>query len=408
MAVFEYKGLNKNGKSTKGVVEADGLRAARNKLKTQGIFPTEIFESSKKVSNAGWNISINFQSQKVSTSLLAVATRQLATLVSAGMPLVESLRSLSEQIDQPSFRGIISEIADFVNEGSTLANGFRKYPKIFPRLYTNMVASAEASGSLDLVLERLADLLEAQAALKRKVFSALTYPVLMLLLCFGVVILLLAVVVPQITQIFAKQKAALPLPTEIIIQLSDFTKAYWWLLIILAICAVIGFRKYYQTTEGKKRIDRLKLSLPLFGTIQTKVATARFARNLSSMLSSGIEILTALSIVRNILGNVILEKALDDAIDGVREGRSLAGEIGKCSYFPRLLIRMIAIGEKTGQLDQMLARAAKSYESEVDAIVSGLTSILEPILIVVLAAIVGGILAAVMLPMLEMSSLTGI
>ncbi len=407
MAVYEYKALNKSGKQIKGTIDADNARAARTKLKSQGIFPTDVIESADQSAKQGWNVSIDFSSNKVGAAQLGIATRQLATLISAGMPLVEALKALSEQIDHGGFRRIISEITDQVNEGSTLADALKNYTKVFPKLYINMIASAEASGSLDFVLERLADLLEAQAALKRKVMSALTYPVLMLVLCIGVVILLLAFVVPQITSIFKEQGTALPLPTQIIITLSDFTQSYWWLIIIFLIACVYGVKKYYQTPKGKKRIDRLKLNLPLVGPISIKVGSARLARNLGSMLSSGIEILTALGIVRNILGNVILEEAVESAIEGVREGKGLASELDKAKIFPRLLIHMIAIGEKTGQLDQMLNRAAKSYESEVDAVISGLTSILEPILIVFLAAIVGGILASIMLPMLEMTAFSG-
>lgn len=407
MAVFVYKAINAEGRQIKGVIDAESIRLARQRLKQQGIFPTQVQEgqapTAKTISLRGL---MGGKGVKISTAQLAVVTRQFATLVAAGMPLVEGLRALADQIDQPAHKGVIAEVGDKVNEGSTLANAMRDYPSFFPRLYVNMVASGEASGTLDMVLERLADLLEAQAALRRKIVSALTYPVLMLCLCFGVIMLLLAYVVPQITAIFQDRKVTLPLPTRIVIGLSDFVQSHWF-LIILALClAIAGFRWYARTAAGHRKIDSILLKLPLIGPLQLRLATSRLARNLGMMLASGIEMLTALSIAKNITGNVLLEEAIERAIEGVREGSPLAVELNKSGLFPRLLIHMVAIGEKTGSLEQMLLRAAEAYESEVDAVVAGFTSILEPVLIIFLALVVGGILASVMLPMLEMTSLT--
>jgi general secretion pathway protein F len=230
----------------------------------------------------------------------------------------------------------------------------------------------------------------------------------MLVLCVGVLILLLAVVVPQITAIFESQGAAIPLPTRIVIWLSAVTQSYWWLFILLAGISVFAFRKYTETPNGRRQFDSLLLRIPIIGTTNLKIATGRLARNLGTMLASGIELLSALSITRNIMGNVILEDIIDETIDGVREGGSLARELGRSEKFPPLLIHMIAVGEKTGQLEPMLLRAAKSYESEVNALITGITSIVEPMLIIFITFIVGGILASVMLPMLEMSSLAGL
>lgn len=405
MAVFEYKAINQRGRTIKGVVDADSMRSARQKLKQDGIFPTSMSESREKDHHRASISFLDVKNRRVSGTQLGIATRQLATLVAAGMPLVEALKALGEQIDHARLRRVIAEVTDRVNEGTTMADAMRGYPKVFPRLYVNMIASGEASGSLDLVLERLADLLEAQAALQRKIYSALTYPVLMLLLCFGVIVILLTYVVPQITAIFKQQKTALPLPTQIIIGLSNFFQDYWWLVIGAVVLAIAGLRRYGQTTAGRKRLDTLKLRAPLFGGMALKVASARFSRNLGTLLTSGVDVLSALGIVKNIIGNVVLEEIIADAISGVREGRSLAAEIGKTRVFPKMLVHMIAIGEQTGQVEPMLLRAANVYESEVNATVSALTSILEPILIIFLAMVVGTILASVMLPMLEMSNL---
>ena len=235
--------------------------------------------------------------------------------------------------------------------------------------------------------------------------AALAYPILMLVLCFGVVILLLAYVVPKITVIFEEHKAALPLPTEIVIAASNFVKSYWWLIALLIFAALTVFRQYLATKTGRERIDRLKLRLPIVGAIVGKVAAARLSQTLGTMLTSGVELLSALNIVKNVIGNVVLKEAIESVSEGVREGKGFARELERTKVFPRLLIQMVAIGERTGQLDKMLLRAATTYESELDAIVSGLTAILNPILILFLAGVVGIILISVMLPMLEMASL---
>jgi general secretion pathway protein F len=403
MAVYAYKGIDRTGKAKKGVVDADSDRAARQKLKSDGIFPSYLKETT--VGGTSNTDEKGASQKRVSTNQLAIATRQLATLVAAGMPLVDALRALADQIDNTRFRAVISEVTDRVNEGSTLANAMREYPRVFPKIFVNMVASGEATGGLDVVLERLADLLETQAALQRKVLSALAYPVLMLLLCTAVIIILLTFVVPEITKVFESQKAILPLPTRIVIFISQFLASYWWVFLLMAIGGVIGFRSYGKTTKGRWNLDALKLKLPLVGSISLKICSSRFARNLGTLLESGVELLTALSIVKNIVGNVVLEKIVEDSSEGVREGKSLAQELKRGGKFPKLLVHMCGVGEQSGQLDAMLLRAATAFESEVDSVISSLTSILEPVLIVVLAGIVGCILASVMLPMLEMSQL---
>ena len=407
MAVFEYVALNASGRKVRGVIDAESIRSARSKLKQQGIFPTSMEETRQKIaSDASRNVIKEIRSRRVSTTQLAMATRQLATLVGSGMPLVDSLRALSELVDHAGLKRVIAEVSDRVNEGSELSAAMRHYPKIFSKLYVNMIHSGQANGRLDLVLERLADLLESQAGLRRKVVSAITYPVLMMCLCLGVVGILLTYVVPQITAIFRDQKVPLPLPTQVIISMSDFLQEYWWALLSLAILFALGIKRYTATPRGRAWLDRWRLRIPVFGPLSLKIATGRFARNLGTLLASDVPLLEALKIVKNIVGNVHLEKAVEDAIEGVREGRSLSKELGKAELFPRMLIHMTAAGEQSGEkLSQMLIRAATSYEAEVNAVVSALTSILEPLLIVFLAGIVGAILASVMLPMLEMNSL---
>ena len=408
MAVFVYKALDSRGKQTKGIVDAESTRAARQKLKLQGIFPTALDEAANRPSGASLPMfSSGPKERKVDAGTLCIGTRQLATLVGSGTPLVEALRALADQVENVNLKGIISEVGDQVNEGSTLANALRQHPKVFPKLYANMVASGEASGSLELVLTRLADLMESQLALRRKVGSAMVYPILMLTLCFGVIVLLLTYVVPQITQIFASKNEVLPLPTRVVIAASDFLKAYFLYLGVAFAGFLFWFSRFRNSPQGRKKIDALILRLPLFGNLTLKVATSRFAKSLGTMLASGIEVLNALGIAKNIVGNVILEEAVATAAEGVREGSSLAAELGKTKVFPPLLIHMIAIGEKTGQLEEMLLRTSNSYEAEINTIIASFTAILEPVLILFLAAIVAGILAAVMLPMLKMTTLAG-
>lgn len=412
MAVYHYKALDARGRQTKGMVDAESIRGARQKLKQQGIFPTTLEESVAKESSRPALSSFGALSgsrgaKKVDSATLCIATRQLATLAGAGMPLVEALRALGDQLDNVVLKGVVAEVGDQVNEGSTLAAAMRQHPRVFPKLYANMVASGEASGTLELVLTRLADLLEAQTALRRKVSSALVYPILMLVLCFGVIVLLLTYVVPQITQIFASRNAVLPLPTRVVIAASEVLKGYWYILAAAIGVFMLWFSRFRASPKGRRKLDRMLLRLPLIGTILLKVATSRFAKNLGTMLESGIELLSALGISKNIVGNVILEEAVEEAAEGVREGSSLAAELEKKGVFPRLLIHMIAIGERTGQLEDMLLRAASSYESELNSLIASFTAILEPVLILFLAVVVGGILAAVMLPMLEMTSLAG-
>lgn len=405
MAVFEYTALSTKGRKVKGVVDADSIRAARQKLKAQDIYPTTIAEASSKVLAQSRDVRKIFSEWRVNAATLSLVTMQLATLLGAGLSLIDSLRALIDQITQPRLKRVFSEVCDRVNEGSSLADALRAHPKVFPHLYNNMVASGEASGTLDTVLKRLADLLDAEANLKRKIFAALSYPALMLLLCVGVVILLMTLVVPQLMQVFAQQKAELPLLTRMVIALSSAVKSYGIFAFLGLVLLFMGFRRYAASPTGRKRIDQILLRSFLIGPLTIKVAAARFAQTLGTLLQSGVTLLTALGIVKNIVSNVVLQQAIQKASDGVREGRSLARELDSSGYFPRMLIHMIAIGEKTGQLETLLLRAAANYDSELNALVSGLTAILNPILILFLAGIVGIIMLAVLLPMIDMVSL---
>ncbi|HMO17380.1 MAG TPA: type II secretion system inner membrane protein GspF [Oligoflexia bacterium] len=401
--MYSYQGLSQSGKETKGEIDAENSRSARDKLRANGIFPSKIEEISKKKKTD--DVKLTFRSEKASTMQLAVMTRQLATLLGSGMPLVDSLRALADQVDSPSLRQTITTVRERVTEGISLHLAMEPFPKVFPKVYVKMIKSGESSGTLDLVLERLSETLESQAALNRKIISAITYPVLMIFLCFAVIGLLLGFVVPQISKIFADKGDSLPLATQIVVDLSNFVQSYWWIVILLLVAISVLFRRFIQTKDGRYKFDRLIIRSPFVGPIALKLATARFSTNLGTMLQSGVELLTALTISNDIISNSYLEEAILKAREGVSEGKSLSQLLSQSNRFPKMLIHLMAVGEQSGELDRMLLRVGKSFELEVESIISALTSILEPVLIIFLAVIVGGILFAVMSPMLEMSSL---
>ncbi len=402
MPVYEYTALNSGAKKIKGTLEADSIRSARQKLRLQNIFPTDIKESLKASTEKTQDVKKLFASDKVSLKQLTMATRLLATLSNAGLPLVSALLALSEQVDSPALKRVIVDIKERVEQGSSLAKALGIYPKVFPRLYINMVASGEASGALDTSLENLADYYEAQLELRRKVANALFYPILMFVFCIIVVIALVTFVVPNIVEIFIKQKVALPLPTRMVIFVSDMVIGYWWLMLALIIISALYIKQRYATPVGKAWFDKMFLKLPVYGSIYRKVSTARVAATLATLLNGGVEVLAALEIVKNIIGNTHMKKALEDAREGVKEGRSLAKELAKSGYFPNLLSQMVAIGEKSGRLEGMLNKAGKTFSGEANAAIAGLTTLLEPLMIIFLGVIVFTIVISVLLPMVEL------
>jgi general secretion pathway protein F len=401
MPIYEYTALNATGKKIKGLVDADTLRSARTKLRTQNIFPTDIKESIKAAKDNKQNVK-NFFGDRVSLKELTVATRLLATLSNAGLPLVAALNALADQVESPTLKRIIVDIKERVEQGSSLAKALAAYPKVFPRLYVNMVQSGEASGTLDTILDNLSDYYEAQMELRRKISSALFYPILMFGFCTLVVIGLVTFVVPNIVEIFIKQKIDLPFPTRAVIALSNTLTGYWWAIIGLIAISISLVRYYYRQPKGREWFDAKLLRAPLFGPIYKKIATARVATTLGTLLNGGVELLQALDIVKNIVGNVHMRKALEEARDGVREGRSLAKELSKSGYFPNLLSQMVAIGEKSGKMENMLSKAGKSFTSEVNAAIAGLTSLIEPLMMIVLGGLVFSIVISVLMPMTKL------
>lgn len=411
MAVYEYIGIDKSGKKIKGLKEADSAKALRISLRHNNIFVTSIKEAAGGVvtgstGKIGLKTEINFQRlfESISVETIALATRQLATLLQSGVPMVESLRALIEQVDNQAFKRVLSQVRADVNEGLSLAAAMEKH-KCFTNVYVNMVRAGESSGALELVLERLADFTEGQSRLRSKVIGALTYPAVMIFVAIMVVVILMTTVVPKITAIFANAKVQLPFITRMLILFSSLLSSYWWLLIIILGLLALGLFRMLKTPKFRAWWDYYKLKVPVFGPIMQMVGIARFARTLATLLSGGVPLLTTLQIVRNVVSNDALEKAIDDVREAVREGEDIAGPLKRSGQFPPMVTHMIAVGEKSGQLEDMLSRIAQAYESRVETRVSMLTSLLEPIMILIMGASIGGIVGAIMIPIMQMSSL---
>ncbi len=407
MPVYAYKGLSSSGRQVSGVVDAENPKGARVRLRQDGVFPTDLVEEKRKDPNAAaagaLNLSVYFE--RVKPQDLALLTRQLSTLVGAGLPLVECFSALIEQVENSRIKRSLTQIREQVTEGVALADALKAHPKMFSDLYTNMVRAGEASGALDVVLLRLADYTESSAALRDKVRSALTYPMVMAVAGGSIMLFLLAYVVPTITKIFTENQAKLPLMTTILLAISGFMQQYWWLVVGTIVIIVISVRVSLRTPAGRMRFDSYTLQLPYFGKLIKKVALARFSRTLATLLTSGIPLLTSLDIVKNVVSNLVLSQAIEDARASIREGQSIAPPLKKSGLFPAMLVHMIAVGEKSGELEQMLSRAADAYDREVETSVSSLTSILEPMMILFGGGVVMFIVMAILLPIFSMNEL---
>lgn len=406
MAVFEYKGIEvTSGKAVKGIRDADSPKALRALLRRDGVLLTLANEESERKVGARGEIRLFAFLQRPSASDIAVLTRQLATLVRAGIPLVEAITALTEQVEKEGLVRVLTQVAESLKEGTSFAKCLGAHPKVFPPLFVNMVAAGEASGTLEAVLERLADFMEGQARLRGKITSALAYPVLMTIIATVLVGILMVAVVPKVTSIFENLGHELPWYTRLLITVSDVVSGYWWLMIATIAGGIYGFRRWVATEEGRKRWDRFKLGVPIFGRLNLLVAIARFSRTLATLLASGVPLLAAMDIVKNVLGNVTLETVIKDAIGSIREGESIAEPLKRSGRFPPMVTHMIAVGEKSGQLEQMLENVSRAYESDVETRIATLTSLLEPLIVVVMGGMVGFIAMAIIMPLVQMNQL---
>ncbi|MBM4374808.1 MAG: type II secretion system inner membrane protein GspF [Deltaproteobacteria bacterium] len=406
MAVFEYKGiLVATGKATSGHRDAENVKALRVQLRKDGVLLTTATEEKKGSSDTKANaFSLKRFLERPSVADVALMTRQLATLVRAQIPLFESLSALIEQTEKDALRRALTNVRDTVREGTSFADALKEHPSIFPDLYVNMVRAGESSGTLDAVLLRLTNFMEGQAKLRGKVSSALAYPILMMVIALVMISVLMTSVVPKVTSIFESMQKALPWYTRSLIVISDFTSNFWWLILLALVGGTTWFRRWKRTADGRLSWDRIVLRAPLFGQLVMMVSISRFARTLATLLSAGVALLPAMGIVRNVLGNAALERVVEDATGSIREGQSIAEPLKASGYFPPLVTHMIAIGERSGQLEQMLENVAEAYDTAVDARVQLLTSLLEPIIIVVMGGAVAFIAFAILMPLIQMSS----
>jgi len=408
--VFAYKGVDAKGKQVSGVKDADGRRGLRASLRKEGVLVTDISEERERVvSGEGLNREVDVKGlfDRVRPQDVAVVTRQLATLIRAGIPLAESLSAMGEQATSDRLKRCMAEIRTKVNEGTSLADALAEHPKIFDDLYVNMVRAGEAAGNLDDVLARLADFLDGQVKLKGKVQGAMVYPIVMAMVSVAITGMLMVVVVPKITEIFSDMGRSLPWNTQLLVWLSGITGNYWWLILLLSAGGYYGFKRWKTSKSGKPVYDGIVLRLWLVGPLVRMVAVGRFARILGTLLHGGVPLLQALEIVKFLLGNEVLIKVVDKARVSIREGESIAAPLEKSGQFPPLVTRMIAVGERSGHLEEMLENVAQAYETEVELKLNRLTTLMEPLLILSMGGIVGFIVFSILMPILEMNEMVG-
>ena len=425
MPIFEYKALTSSGKTKKGIVDANTARDARSKLRNDHMHVTEMWEVADKKSRKDKSVSkktrsltakkgkpggllsmeIELFQPKISTRDLATFTRQFSTLLRSGIQLTDALNALVEQCVDPHLERVLRNVKEEITSGNNLAEAMAKHPRFFSDLYVNMVRAGEASGHLDVVLTRIADYLQKQASLKGKVLAAITYPAIMVIVGLAVVIFLMSYVVPRITQILKDRGQPLPFITELLMTASDFTKAYWIYVLLAMIIGGFFLKSLIGTDAGRLKFDSLLLRLPIFGTLFSKQAISRFALTFSTLLKSGLPALDSLKIVALVVNNAKLTQVINNIHARIIEGADIATPIRKSKVFPPMVGYMVAVGEQSGQLEEILDRIAESYEEELDLTIQRLTSMIEPIIIILLAVVVGFIIAAVLLPLLDFSSM---
>jgi general secretion pathway protein F len=410
MPLFEYTGLNDAGKSVKGMREADSQKALRTLLRKEGIFLTDVSAgAAPKQGAAGTETDATGEprrwlKRRIKTGDVAIMTRQLATLIGAGIPLVEALGALVEQVEHPRLQRIVSQVKQRVNEGSSLADALNDHQVVFSNLYINMIRAGESAGALDIVLTRLADFTESQAKLRSKVVGSLAYPGVMVCVAIIIIGILFTTVIPKVTAIFKDMDVVLPIYTRILIAVSDFARDYWYVVVGMFVAFVFALRAYLRTPGGRLRADTITLQLPVLGDLSRIIAMSRFSRTLSTLLSSGVPLLTSMDIVKNILGNKILQEVIEKARDSIREGETIAAPLKRSGEFPPMVCHMIAVGERTGELESMLAKVADTYDAQVESKVAALTSLLEPVMIVAMGGGVAFIVAAILMPILQMNT----
>jgi type IV pilus assembly protein PilC len=396
MPVYSYRGKSRTGE-IRGEREADSKQALAATLRREQISPLLIKEKGKE-------FTLPKIGGKVKTKELAIFTRQFSVMIDAGLPLVQCLEALGAQQENKVFQSVLQAVRTEVESGSTLAFAMRQHPRVFDDLYTNMIAAGEAGGILDTILQRLSSYIEKAVKLKRAVKSAMVYPVVVLTIAIGVIILILWKVVPIFSTLFASMSVALPLPTRIVIAGSNFVGRYIIFIIPAFVALGYAFKRYYSTKNGRKLVDGALLKVPVLGSVLRKIAVARFSRTLSTLISSGVPILEGLEITAKTAGNIIVEEAIMKTRDSIEEGKTIVEPLRDSGVFPTMVVQMVGVGEQTGALDTMLTKVAEFFEDEVDAAVADLLTAIEPVMILVLGVIVGGIVISMYLPLFSLIS----
>jgi general secretion pathway protein F len=408
MPIFEYRGLTRSGQNTKGIIDSENLRAARIKLKKDGIYVVDI-KDKKSASNAANKKKKNQNSGKsVPVRDLALMTRQLATLIKANIPLVDALSAVSEQVENPTLKEAIADSKNAVNEGAPFYKSLAKYPKVFNTIYISMCEAGEMSGTLDTILIRLAEFTEAQNEMRSKVKTALTYPIIMLVVTLGMLGFLFVFVIPKMVLVFEGfPDAKLPWYTEVVFSFSGIMVNYWYIFLTVPTILYLMFKNWKSSTAGKRKWDGISLTLPVFGEVTRMVAVARFTRTLATLLTGGVPMLSAMQTVRNVVDNDIIASAIDDARDNISEGESIAGPLKKSGQFPPIVIHMVNIGEKTGDLENMLIQVSDAYDFQVKNKLESMTSLMGPVVLVIMGFAIGIIVFSVMIPMFELTGNIG-
>jgi type IV pilus assembly protein PilC len=409
MPSFEYLVKDKTGKDLKGVQEAPDAQDLVRQLKAQGHLVVRVEQVKKGASilsiqkGPAPRKGQRGKSGGVKLDDLVIFARQMATLVAAGIPLVQSLDILADQVDKEKFRLILRRMHSDVQSGKSFSESMQVHSRIFSALFIHMVRAGEMSGKLQEILDRVAQYFEKSSALQKKVKSAMMYPMIVSIMAFGITFFMLAFVIPQFATIFDGLGAKLPAPTLLLITVSHYLSKNWWWIIAVLGGGIFAFRKFITSPLGRLPWDSFTLRMPIFGPIIMKVAVSKFARTLATLVRSGVAILAALEIVSKTSGNARIEKVITDLMGSVKRGESIAGPLEKCGIFPSMVVRMIAIGEETGELEEMLSKIADFYDSQVDAAVSGLTSLIEPLIVGFLGIVIGGIVIAMFLPILTLT-----
>jgi type IV pilus assembly protein PilC len=397
VSLFKYIAKDQAGRSVTATMQAENERVVVAALKKRGLVVLNVSEelNSSAVTKKG--------KRKVKGADLVVFVRQLATMVDAGLPLLQALQTLADQTENPSLKIILEDVVGSIEQGATFSESLSAHPRVFTSLFVNMVRAGEASGTLAEILERIAGYMEASLALKRKVKSAMIYPIIVCSMAIIITSVLILKVIPVFGDIYEGFGSALPLPTQMLLDFSDFMRAYFLFAIGGIVVGVIALKKYVKTASGALRFDKFKFNVPVFGPIFRKVAVSRFSRTLSVLVRSGVPILSALDIVSKTSGNKLVERAVDGAMEEIKRGENIAEPLAASEVFPPMVTKMIAVGEESGKLEVMLSKIADFYDSQVDAAVSGLTSLIEPLMIAFLGIVIGGIVICMFLPIFKLS-----